>query len=77
MPEMKVRIRDIQTGKIRVRTYRGELRALERLKAEIMLDRGSYKPPGTAIHTPVPPGVRPRALVPSFLVEDPIVIVGE
>ena len=77
MPEMKVRIRDIRTGEIRVRTYRGELPALERLKADIVKDRGSHKPPGTAIHTPVPPGVRPRALVPSFLVEDPILIAGE
>ena len=74
MAKLKVRITDVPTGKIRLRTYIGELAALERLRQDILKDRAGYHPPGTAIHTPIPPGVKPKSMVPSFLVRDPIEI---
>ena len=74
MATLELRITDIETGRTRLRVYRGPRIALEALKADIEGDRGGYGPPGTAIHTPVPPGVDPTGFVPSFLVVDPIVI---
>ena len=74
MAIMRVKIRDIQVRKVRVRTYRGSREALAQLRADIIDDRAAHKPPGTAIHTPVPPGVQPGGLVASFLVVDPLVI---
>jgi len=74
MPTLKVRIRDLAARKLRVRTYRGSREALEELRRSIVSDRAAHKPPGTAIHTPVPPGVTPGGLVASFLVADPLEI---
>jgi hypothetical protein len=74
MPILKVRLRDIRAQKIIVRTYRGSREALDELKSAILSDRAAHKPPGTAIHTPVPAGVKPGGFVASFLVADPLEI---
>lgn len=72
MPKLYVRIGDIEGGPPKVRVYRGPREALEALWEEIERDRRAFEPPGTAIHTPVPPNVLPSGFVPSYLVMDPI-----
>lgn len=77
MPKLYIRITDIEGGKPTVRVYRGPREALEALREDIEKDRRSFDPPGTAIHTPVPPNVLPSGFVPSYLVMDPIRIRDE
>jgi hypothetical protein len=77
MATLKIRIRDIQSGKLRLRSYRGPAVALRALKDDIAKDRKSHHPPGTAIHTPVPAGITPAGFVPSFLVVDPMEITED
>ena len=75
MARMDVAIEDFRTGRVKIVTYRGPREALEELKRDILKDRGAHRPPGTAIHTPVPPGVEPGGFVASFLVMDPLTVV--
>jgi hypothetical protein len=74
---MDVAIEDFRTGRVKIVTYTGSREALEELKRDIVKDRKAHKPPGTAIHTPVPEGVTPGGFVASFLVMDPLTIVDE
>jgi len=74
---MDVAIEDWQTGRVRIITYRGSKASLEELRRDIIKDRGAHKPPGTAIHTPVPEGIEPGGFVASFLVMDPLTIVDD
>jgi hypothetical protein len=74
---MDVAIEDWQTGRVKIITYRGPKAVLEELRRDIIKDRGAHKPPGTAIHTPVPDGIEPGGFVASFLVMDPLTIVED
>ena len=77
MARMDVTIEDFRTGRVRIVTYRGSRELLEELKRDIIKDRGAHKPPGTAIHTPVPPGIEPGGFVASFLCKDPLKVVDD
>lgn len=77
MARMDVAIEDFQTGRVKIITYRGSKAALEELRRDILKDRAAHKPPGTAIHTPVPDGIEPGGFVASFLVMDPVTIVDD
>ena len=77
MARMDVAIEDFKTGQVKIVTYQGSVKALEELKRDILKDRGAHKPPGTAIHTPVPDGITPGGFVASFLVMDPLTIVDD
>lgn len=77
MPKLFLRIIDIEGGNPKVRVYRGPKEALVSLRRDIESDRRSFDPPGTAIHTPVPPNVLPSGFVPSYLVMDPMQIRDE
>jgi hypothetical protein len=77
MARLDVKIDDFKTGKVRVVTYRGPTDALLLLRREIRRDRAAHKPPGTAIHTPVPADVAPGGFVASFLVLDPLEVIEE
>ena len=72
-----VRVRDLASGGVRTKTYVGDRDVLEKLKTKIQRHRAAHKPPDTAIHTPVPKGVRPGGFIASFLVVDPIQIADE
>jgi hypothetical protein len=74
---MDVAIEDFRTGRVKIVTYTGSTAALEGLKRDIIKDRAAHKPPGTAIHTPVPDGIEPGGFVASFLVMDPITVVED
>ena len=77
MARMDVAIEDFRTGRVKIITYTGSRTVLEELKRDIMKDRQTHKPPGTAIHTPIPDGITPGGFVASFLVMDPLTIVQD
>jgi hypothetical protein len=72
MATLRVRIRDLASGKVRIRTYAGETALLEKLRKRIITHRAAHHPPDTAIHTEIPAGIRPGGRIASFLVVDPI-----
>ena len=77
MARLDVAIEDFRTARVKIVTYQGSKALLEELKRDILKDRAAHKPPGTAIHTPVPDGIEPGGFVASFLVMDPLTIVEE
>jgi len=74
---MDVAIEDFRTARVKIVTYQGSRALLEELKRDILKDRAAHKPPGTAIHTPVPAGIEPGGLVASFLVMDPLTVTDD
>jgi len=77
MARLDVALEDFRTGQVRIVTYTGPREALGELMRDIIKDRKAHKPPGTAIHTPVPDGVTPGGFVASFLVMDPLTIIDD